>query len=563
MALKNRVPKSACHTDVATDAEDSGSAKVVGADVRPGIPRSSTLGARALLREYDSPSSSEGRVSRMPANDRTGVRAGPQRTMDGEASRTNSETRRRTSTGLQLRKRIWHIDKVIHGKRICESTKTGDLREAEVLLAQRICGARRAHLHREPREYTFREAAAKFLAENGHKKSIERDERSIEALDPFIGSLPLKRVHQGTLEPYFCFRRAKGNSGGTINREIALVRRILNLASKYWRDDWDLPWISKAPMIQKERQLYPREPYSLSILEEQLLFSELPDHLKKMALFKVNTGLREGELVNLRWEWEIGIPELYTSIFVIPREFTKNARHRYVVMNSTARCVIEQCRFGHPKFVFTFDGKPVTKIYNSGWKAARRRAALRYEDTFKRPCPFGFKSIRVHDLKHTFGHRLRGAGVSFEDRKFLLGHKTQDMTTHYSAAEIGYLIAISERVCELVARASPSVAVVRSGEGEVFTPDSEPLPVAEVVASEGTGTDRPLLAHSVYVAAAERAEADGISLDQFILAAVAEKVGALRTAGIGRSEERLWRRQLSAPPKSEIIERARIRPAED
>jgi integrase len=39
--------------------------------------------------------------------------------------------------------------------------------------------------------------------------------------------------------------------------------------------------------------------------------------------------------------------------------------------------------------------------------------------------PAGFRSIRVHDLKHTYGHRLRAAGVGFEDRKLLLGHKSE------------------------------------------------------------------------------------------------------------------------------------------
>jgi len=40
----------------------------------------------------------------------------------------------------------------------------------------------------------------------------------------------------------------------------------------------------------------------------------------------------------------------------------------------------------------------------------------------------------VHDLKHTFGRRLRAAGVSFEDRQDLLGHRSGRITTHYSAA---------------------------------------------------------------------------------------------------------------------------------
>ena len=281
------------------------------------------------------------------------------------------------------------------------------------------------HLYGEPREYTFREAAAKFLAENQHKRSIERDVRSLNVLDPFIGSLPLRLVHQGTLEPYVHFRLAKNQSPGTINREIAIVRRILNLAARYWRDENGRPWIPNAPLILRQRHLRMRQAYPLSILEQGLLFSELDGHLKSMPLFKVNTGLRDGEVVNLRWEWEVYIPELELSVFVIPREYTKNGRDRYVVMNRIARAVIEGCRGQHAEFVFTRNGEPVTRIYNSGWKAARRRAALRYENEIERICPAGFRSIRVQDLKHTFGHRLRGAGVGFEDSKVLLGHKTR------------------------------------------------------------------------------------------------------------------------------------------
>jgi integrase len=53
--------------------------------------------------------------------------------------------------------------------------------------------------------------------------------------------------------------------------------------------------------------------------------------------------------------------------------------------------------------------------------------------------------VRVHDLRHTFGHRLRAAGVSFEDRQDLLGHKSERMTTHYSAPDILRLIEAAEK----------------------------------------------------------------------------------------------------------------------
>jgi integrase len=308
---------------------------------------------------------------------------------------------KKATRGLLLRKDVWHIDKVMYGKRICESTGTHNLNEAEALLAHRLSEARKVHPYGEPRKYTFRQAGAKFLAENQHKRTIERDVRALKVLDPFIGSLLLKRVHQGTLDPYIRWRRRKGNSGGTINRELAVVKRILNLASRYWRDDQDQPWIPVAPMmLPRLRELNQRESYPLSVAEQQLLFSELKGHLKTMALFKVNTGLRQAEVAHLRWEWEVEIPELGTSIFVIPREHTKLELDRYVVLNRIARSIIEGCRGRHKEVVFTYGGNPIDKIYNSAWKSARRRAALRYERELKRPCPTGFRSIRVHDLKH-------------------------------------------------------------------------------------------------------------------------------------------------------------------
>lgn len=56
--------------------------------------------------------------------------------------------------------------------------------------------------------------------------------------------------------------------------------------------------------------------------------------------------------------------------------------------------------------------------------------------------------VRIHDLKHTFGRRLRAAGVSFEDRQDLLGHKSSRITTHYSAAEVYRLVEAANSICD-------------------------------------------------------------------------------------------------------------------
>ena len=153
-----------------------------------------------------------------------------------------------------------------------------------------------------------------------------------------------------------------------------------------------------------------------------------------MALFAVNTGCRDREVCRLRWSWEVAVPELDTGVFIIPGAFVKNKDDRLVVLNDVARSVVETQRGRHPTHVFVFRGKPVARMLNTGWKAARAAA--------------GLPQVRVHDLKHTLGRRLRAAGVSFEDRQDLLGHRSGRVTTQYSAAELANLLEAANRVCE-------------------------------------------------------------------------------------------------------------------
>lgn len=63
---------------------------------------------------------------------------------------------------------------------------------------------------------------------------------------------------------------------------------------------------------------------------------------------------------------------------------------------------------------------------------------------------------------HTYGYRLHAADVLFENRKLLLGHKAAHVTMQYSAADIGNLMAASEKVCGFASGKSPAVAIVRA-----------------------------------------------------------------------------------------------------
>ncbi len=97
---------------------------------------------------------------------------------------------------------------------------------------------------------------------------------------------------------------------------------------------------------------------------------------------------------------------------------------------------------------------------NAAWQNARKRAAKKYEGRFAKDAPWGFARIRIHDLKHTFGRRLRAARVLFETRQVVLGHKNGSITTHYSGAEIGELIEGVNRID--ASRSTPALTTLRA-----------------------------------------------------------------------------------------------------
>ncbi len=375
-------------------------------------------------------------------------------------------------------------------QRLQESTGTSNREEAEQYLIHRLEKLRQEKVYGIRRIRSWREAATRYLVECKDMPSIGLAAIYLEQLDPYIGDLPLTHVDDESLAPYIKDKLKPGRTSTgkvkpgettrTVNIALEKVIRILNLCARKWRDEEKRPWLDTVPMISKlDEKRSRRTPYPLSWEEQSLLFSELPDHLRRMALYKVNCGSREQEVVKLRWDWEIPVPELDTSVFLIPSDFggrdkgsgVKNGEERLVVLNAVAKSIIEGQRGLDPVWVFPYgipdrNGKatPVHRMNDSAWKKARIRAAKKYQERFLRPAPKGFASIRIHDLKHTFGRRLRAAGVTEEDRRALLGHKNGSITSHYSAAELGKLIDEANKISATDSR-GPALTILRRKAG--------------------------------------------------------------------------------------------------
>ena len=271
---------------------------------------------------------------------------------------------------------------------------------------------------------------------------------------PYIRHLRLDQIHDGTLRPFVVDRKAQMRKvkvskdrteqrplrNKTVNSSLAVVRRILNLAARSWRDDDGKPWLQTAPLIKMLPLTDSRPPRPIMWEEQRRLLPMLPAHLANMALFILNTGVRSDVVVNLQWDWEVFLEELGISIFIVPKTHVKGEFERktdmVLVCNSVAQKVIDAQRGKSEQHVFVYrrelgktsetdkerEWKPVEVINNTAWQNGRLKA--------------GLGDLHVHDLRHTVGMRLREAGVSEKTRAAVLWHSNESITDHYSMAMV-------------------------------------------------------------------------------------------------------------------------------
>ena len=223
-----------------------------------------------------------------------------------------------------------------------------------------------------------------------------------------------------------------------------------------------------------------REPRPISWGEQRKLLPLLPDHLARMALFTLNTGVRDDVVCNLRWSWKIKVPELGVSVFDVPCEHVKGGRRsRIVVCNSVAQSVVEVVCGQHPEFVFVYRRervkntgqtpvmpyRPIEVMNNTAWQNGRKTA--------------GLGDLHIHDLRHTVGMRLREAGVPESTAADVLWHSVKTMTQHYSMAQIADLHAALEKIKADSGRWNKTLATLRQEQkerklGELIPPKNPP-----------------------------------------------------------------------------------------
>jgi hypothetical protein len=143
----------------------------------------------------------------------------------------------RSSTG-------YNVDKQYRNTRL-RRCGFEDFKQAESWLIEQMALARLTRFDVTHEARTFAHAATYYLERFKDKPSLVSDAYHLKAVMPSIGSLALCTIHNGTLAAFVAQRRAEGRKNKTINLSLGIVRRILNLAARDWRDDNGVAWLAR------------------------------------------------------------------------------------------------------------------------------------------------------------------------------------------------------------------------------------------------------------------------------------------------------------------------------
>lgn len=250
-----------------------------------------------------------------------------------------------------------------------------------------------------------------------------------EILSQYIPpTMPLRDICNDTFEKLRNDSSKRGNKPAAANRYISVVKSVL-LYCKDFKGTADNRWVQQNPGLRFEsEEPFKRQPWFLTEDEEERLLAELPDHLERIARFALNTTLRSGEIVNLKWK-NLTRMKGVGNLFIIPADEHKNGEPKPVYLNSIANEIIAKCQGDNDTYVFTYKGERIKKVVRGAWHKACRRAGLWdiSPEAMRRANGQAHYPI-MHDLRKLACTRLDNLQMSLDTRQKIMGHTTGNIT---------------------------------------------------------------------------------------------------------------------------------------
>ena len=221
---------------------------------------------------------------------------------------------------------------------------------------------------------------------------------------------------------YVAHRQGEGASNRTVNIEVSVLKKMLNLAQRNGK-------LLQLPHFEALKEAAPRSGF-FERDQHEAVWRHLPETIQPVATFAYHTGWRKQEILNLTWaqvDFEGGWIRLEPGT-------TKTGEGRMFPLIPQLRAVLTAQRDHTDQLqrdqgriipnVFHRNGKPIKRI-NRAWAAATRKA--------------GVPGRIFHDYRRTAVRNMVRAGVPERVAMQLSGHKTRAVFDRYVIVSEGDL----------------------------------------------------------------------------------------------------------------------------
>jgi integrase len=319
---------------------------------------------------------------------------------------------------------IWYR---VDGRLIRESTKSTSKEYAESLLQRRLG---EAGLGMKPaqdfKKVKYEDICRALLADyeiNGHTSLVTRKKTGIKTV---AGLLHVNQFFKGRTAAYITTdlirefikkRKADGAENSTINRNLALLRRMLVLAHR----EGKIPEVPHVPMLKesdaREGFLYPEE--------FEKLRSAMPKNLQPLITYLYFTGCRIGAAKAVDWSQIV-----FDGDKVEVRLKVSQVKNRKPLLLPLPDDLAVMLRNAARKVGPVFDATNLTKAFR---KAAVAIGLGKWRDPKNHDA--GYDGLIIHDLRRSGVRNLRRAGVPEDIAMKISGHKTRSVFSRYNIVD--------------------------------------------------------------------------------------------------------------------------------
>jgi integrase len=255
------------------------------------------------------------------------------------------------------------------------------------------------------------------------QKAFWRSEISLRHFNAVHGDMIVAKIKPVDLENYQAKRKAKGKADNTVDSELGTIRAMVNKAF-----DNDMVSGETLKAFKRTKKLLKRNANArtriLSHDEFEALCENAALHLKHAVIIAYHTGMRRGEILQLRWP----MVDMKARAITLEAHMTKDDEKRIIPISPSLNGTLKGIpRALHDDHVLLFRGKPLKELGKS-----LQRACVKAEIPYGRKIKNGFT---FHDLRHSFNTNMRKAGVDESVIMSITGHSTREMFDRYNTVD--------------------------------------------------------------------------------------------------------------------------------